>query len=101
MALNVVSLYNSYTTKTIENMMVKAPLSTINDNPSVQNANFYTNNTINGVSNVQTAGTTTITTTGTTTSPIYRGFLGGNYVYQTGSPPGGATDITIVGYITQ
>lgn len=28
---------------------------------------------------------------------IYRGLIGGNYVYSTGSPPGGATDIVIVG----
>lgn len=30
--------------------------------------------------------------------PIYRGKLGGEYVYSLGSPPGGASDIIIVGY---
>jgi hypothetical protein len=30
--------------------------------------------------------------------PIYRGFSGGSYVYSIGSPPGGATFITIIGY---
>ena len=30
--------------------------------------------------------------------PIYRGKLGGEYVYSIGSPPGGASDIIIVGY---
>ncbi|MFA6049666.1 MAG: hypothetical protein WC761_00445 [Candidatus Paceibacterota bacterium] len=35
-----------------------------------------------------------------TTSAIYRGRLAGNYVYSTGTPPGGgATDIVIIGYI--
>lgn len=34
------------------------------------------------------------------TSAIYRGRLGANYVYSTGTPPGGgATDIVIIGYI--
>lgn len=31
---------------------------------------------------------------------IYRGNVGGNYVYSTGSPPGGATDVVIVGRTT-
>lgn len=30
--------------------------------------------------------------------PIYRGKVGGEYVYSVGSPPGGASDIIIVGY---
>ncbi|NBP02328.1 MAG: hypothetical protein EBU90_19865 [Proteobacteria bacterium] len=29
---------------------------------------------------------------------IYRGKIGGNYVFKTGSPPVGATDVVIVGY---
>jgi hypothetical protein len=28
---------------------------------------------------------------------IYRGFLAGNYVYNIGSPPVGATDIVVIG----
>ena len=31
-------------------------------------------------------------------SPIYRGLVGGNYVYNVGSPPLGATDVVIIGY---
>lgn len=30
--------------------------------------------------------------------PIYRGVVGGNYVYNIGKPPVGATDVVIVGY---
>lgn len=30
--------------------------------------------------------------------PIYRGLVGGNYVYNLGNPPIGATDVVIVGY---
>ena len=30
--------------------------------------------------------------------PIYRGKLGGEYIYSLGSPPGGASDIVIIGY---
>jgi hypothetical protein len=30
--------------------------------------------------------------------PIYRGLIGGNYVYNVGNPPIGATDVVIVGY---
>lgn len=30
--------------------------------------------------------------------PIYRGKLLGEYVYSTGTPPPGATDIVIIGY---
>lgn len=30
--------------------------------------------------------------------PIYRGLVGGNYVYNVGNPPTGATDVVIVGY---
>lgn len=30
--------------------------------------------------------------------PIYRGLVGGNYVYNVGNPPLGATDVVIVGY---
>lgn len=30
--------------------------------------------------------------------PIYRGRLGGEYVYSIGSAPGGASDIVIIGY---
>lgn len=32
--------------------------------------------------------------------PIFRGRSGGVYVYQTGSPPAGATDVVIVGFTT-
>ena len=35
---------------------------------------------------------------GTIIQPIYRGKLGGEYVYSLGSPPGGASDIIIIGY---
>lgn len=31
---------------------------------------------------------------------IYRGVLNGNYVYNTGSPPGGAINVVILGQIT-
>lgn len=30
--------------------------------------------------------------------PIFRGKIGGNYVYKVGSPPIGATDVVIIGY---
>lgn len=30
--------------------------------------------------------------------PIYRGIVGGDYVYSVGSAPPGATDVIIVGY---
>jgi hypothetical protein len=32
--------------------------------------------------------------------PIYRGRLGSIYVYRTGSPPVGATEVVIVGFTT-
>lgn len=35
--------------------------------------------------------------TGTVQEDIYRGNIGGTYVYNIGSPPPGATDIIIVG----
>jgi hypothetical protein len=30
--------------------------------------------------------------------PIYRGVVGGNYIFNVGKPPTGATDVVIVGY---
>jgi len=35
---------------------------------------------------------------GTTLTPIYRGLVGSNYVISLGSPPVGATFVTIVGF---
>lgn len=34
---------------------------------------------------------------GTTIQNIFRGVLGGQYVYSTGTPPVGATDVVVVG----
>lgn len=43
---------------------------------------------------------TVITSTGSTITPYYRGRLGGNFVYSSGTPPVGATDIVILGYFS-
>jgi hypothetical protein len=102
MALNVINLYNSYTSGVLENTMVKTPFTSFKETQSPGNPNFSTTLTIGGTVSLPPTSTIVNTvTTGTTSVPIYRGFLAGNYVYQTGSPPGGATDITIVGYINQ
>lgn len=41
--------------------------------------------------------TTVVQGGGTALVPIYRGFKDGGYVYSVGSPPSGATFVTIVG----
>lgn len=71
-------------------------------------ANFYTSG---GDGNVTTA-TTDINSTaivteppaesvseGAALTPVYRGLVGSNFVYQTGSPPAGATLVTIIGFV--
>ena len=42
---------------------------------------------------------TVIIQSGSSLSPIFRGFLGGSYVTQVGSPPAGAQFINIIGFI--
>lgn len=50
---------------------------------------------------VETARSPTITITGTNIVPIYRGILGGNFVFNIGSPPAGATNIVVIGETVQ
>jgi len=45
-----------------------------------------------------TVSCTTTVAGSTASQPIFRGFLAGSYVYATGAPPGGATDIVVIGY---
>jgi len=47
-------------------------------------------------SNYVSIGTTTAA--GTTLTPVYRGVLGGEYVFSEGTAPVGATDVTIIAY---
>lgn len=49
----------------------------------------------------ETARTPTVTITGTNIVPIYRGILAGNFVFNVGSPPAGATDIVVIGETVQ
>lgn len=70
-------------------------------------ANFYTNG---GGNNVTTATTdingivieidpSVESGEGAALTPVYRGLVGSNFVYQTGSPPAGATLVTIIGFV--
>ncbi len=43
--------------------------------------------------------TTTIVQGGSTTLNVYRGRIGGNYVYNIGTPPLNATDIVVIGTV--
>jgi len=56
-----------------------------------------------GFQEIGALGSVTVTNNiiqGGTAETLYRGLSGGSYVYQRGTPPAGATDITIVGEIS-
>lgn len=47
--------------------------------------------------NWQVVETARTSTAAAAVQSIFRGVLGGNYVYNTGSPPVGATDVVVIG----